>query len=108
LLFHGAGGSAFETQNHLIYGREVGYFEKNILERLVSSYNERSLQNWLMSFRSAGGGETRAPLAQIFFPLVIPNPERSEWWGIFYHFRISHFDRNDNEHFSEVSISYAM
>ncbi len=32
--------SAFETQSHLIYGLEVGYFENNKVEQLVSNYNE--------------------------------------------------------------------
>ena len=35
-----ARGSAFETQNHLIYRREVGYFEFEIAERLLNSYND--------------------------------------------------------------------
>lgn len=33
-------GSAFEIQSHLIYGSEICYFEKNIVEKLVLSYNE--------------------------------------------------------------------
>jgi len=33
-------GSAFETQSHLIYGRDIGYFEKNTIEQFVSSYDE--------------------------------------------------------------------
>ena len=40
MLFHGAGGSAFETQNHLIYGREVGYFESEISNKIISDYDE--------------------------------------------------------------------
>jgi len=40
LLFHGASGSAFETQNHLIYGREVGYFESEISNKIISDYDE--------------------------------------------------------------------
>ena len=33
-------GSAFETQSHLIYGKEVGYFKEFIVEKVVSSYDE--------------------------------------------------------------------
>jgi four helix bundle protein len=33
-------GSAFETQNHLIYGREVGYFESEISNKIISDYDE--------------------------------------------------------------------
>lgn len=33
-------GSAFETQSHLIYGQEVGYFENTKVEQMLSSYNE--------------------------------------------------------------------
>ncbi len=33
-------GSAFETQNHLIYGIEIGYFEKNIVEQFLANYDE--------------------------------------------------------------------
>lgn len=32
--------SSFETQNHLIYGVEVGYFEKQITDRLIEEYND--------------------------------------------------------------------
>ena len=35
-----ARGSAFETQNHLIYGREVVYFESEISNKIISDYDE--------------------------------------------------------------------
>lgn len=35
-----ARGSAFETQNHLLYGEGVGYFKKTAVDELVQSYNE--------------------------------------------------------------------
>ena len=35
-----ARGSAFETQNHLLYGNKVGYFEKEITTKLFDDYNE--------------------------------------------------------------------
>jgi len=35
-----ARGSAFETQNHLLYGNKVGYFETQITQRLFDEYNE--------------------------------------------------------------------
>lgn len=35
-----ARGSAFETQNHLLYGNKVGYFESQITNRLFEEYNE--------------------------------------------------------------------
>ena len=35
-----ARGSAFETQNHLIYGRKVNYFQQNQVEKLTSKYND--------------------------------------------------------------------
>lgn len=34
-----ARGSAFETQNHLIYGNKVGYFEKEKTKQLYNEYN---------------------------------------------------------------------
>jgi four helix bundle protein len=34
-----ARGSAFETQNHLIYGNSVGYFEKAAVEDILKNYN---------------------------------------------------------------------
>ena len=34
-----ARGSAYETQNHLLYGNKVGYFEKEKMEKLLSKYN---------------------------------------------------------------------
>lgn len=33
-------GSAFETQSHLFYGSEIGYFEKKVVEKFISSYDE--------------------------------------------------------------------
>jgi len=35
-----ARGSAFETQNHLIYGNSVGYFEKGTINKLLKEYDE--------------------------------------------------------------------
>ena len=35
-----ARGSSFETQNHLLYGKKVGYFESQITQRLFDEYNE--------------------------------------------------------------------
>jgi len=35
-----ARGSSFETQNHLLYGNKVGYFEKQITQQLFDEYNE--------------------------------------------------------------------
>jgi len=35
-----ARGSASETQNHLLYGNKVGYFENPITDRLFDEYNE--------------------------------------------------------------------
>ena len=35
-----ARGSAFETQNHLIYGRKVNYFQQIQVEKLTSQYND--------------------------------------------------------------------
>ena len=35
-----ARGSSFETQNHLLYGNKVGYFEAQITQRLFDEYNE--------------------------------------------------------------------
>ena len=34
-----ARGSAYETQNHLIYGNKVGYFEKEKTKQLYNEYN---------------------------------------------------------------------
>ena len=34
-----ARGSSFETQNHLLYGNKVGYFEDKITQRLFNEYN---------------------------------------------------------------------
>ena len=33
-------GSAFETQSHLLYGKEVGYFEEMKTEDLFEQYSE--------------------------------------------------------------------
>ena len=33
-------GSAFETQNHLIYGMKVNYFQQIQVEKLTSQYND--------------------------------------------------------------------
>jgi len=33
-------GSSFETQNHLLYGNKVVYFDSIITERLFQEYNE--------------------------------------------------------------------
>lgn len=35
-----ARGSSFETQNHLLYGNRVGYFESQITLQLFIEYNE--------------------------------------------------------------------
>ena len=35
-----ARGSSFETQNHLLYGKKIGYFETQITQRLFDEYNE--------------------------------------------------------------------
>jgi len=35
-----ARGSSFETQNHLLYGNKVGYFESQITQRLYKEYND--------------------------------------------------------------------
>ena len=35
-----ARGSSYETQNHLLYGNMVGYFETQITQRLFDEYNE--------------------------------------------------------------------
>jgi four helix bundle protein len=35
-----ARGSSFETQNHLLYGKAVGYFEPQITQRLFNEYTE--------------------------------------------------------------------
>lgn len=45
-------GSAFETQNHLIYGQKIGYFESEISKEIISNYNEliHDLNKLLKSF----------------------------------------------------------
>jgi four helix bundle protein len=35
-----ARGSSFETQNHLLYGNKVGYFDSISTDRLFKDYNE--------------------------------------------------------------------
>ncbi len=35
-----ARGSSFETQNHLIYGNSIGYFEIEQTEQLLEEYNK--------------------------------------------------------------------
>ena len=35
-----ARGSSFETQNHLLYGNKVGYFDKILTDKLFQDYNE--------------------------------------------------------------------
>ncbi|MBW6492390.1 MAG: four helix bundle protein [Lentimicrobium sp.] len=35
-----ARGSSYETQNHQLYGRKVGYFDELITERLFSEYSD--------------------------------------------------------------------
>ncbi len=35
-----ARGSSYETQNHLLYGRKVGYFDELNTERLFSEYSD--------------------------------------------------------------------
>ena len=34
-----ARGSLYETQNHLIYGQEAGYFDKQTIKQLLDKYN---------------------------------------------------------------------
>jgi four helix bundle protein len=50
-----ARGSAFETQNHLIFGTEVGYFDKSNTQVLVSNYTELIFElNKLISYLGKG------------------------------------------------------
>jgi len=35
-----ARGSSYESQNHLLYGNKVGYFETQITKQLFEEYNE--------------------------------------------------------------------
>jgi four helix bundle protein len=35
-----ARGSSFETQNHLLYGNKVGYFETQITQQIFDEYND--------------------------------------------------------------------
>ncbi|MHC1777454.1 MAG: four helix bundle protein [Lentimicrobium sp.] len=35
-----ARGSSYETQNHLLYGQEVGYFDEQITEKLFRDYSD--------------------------------------------------------------------
>ncbi len=39
-----ARGSGYETQNHLIYGESVGYFEKEVVATLHNKYNDLILE----------------------------------------------------------------
>ncbi|WP_255297453.1 four helix bundle protein [Anaerophaga thermohalophila] len=39
-LYVVARGSAFEAQNHLIYGLKVEYFDKNEADKLIQAYND--------------------------------------------------------------------
>ena len=34
-----ARGSAFETQNHLLYGNKIGYFESKVINQLFEQYS---------------------------------------------------------------------
>ena len=38
-----ARGSSYETQNHLLYGNKVGYFETQSTQRLFEKYNSAHL-----------------------------------------------------------------
>lgn len=33
-------GSAYETQNHLLYGNQVGYFEEKLVKQYFNEYSE--------------------------------------------------------------------
>jgi len=35
-----ARGSAFETQSHLLYGKKVKYFEKQMVEKVIKEYDD--------------------------------------------------------------------
>jgi four helix bundle protein len=35
-----ARGSSYETQNHLLYGNKVGYFESQLTQHLYQEYND--------------------------------------------------------------------
>jgi four helix bundle protein len=35
-----ARGSCFETQNHILYGNKVGYFDLNVVQRLMKEYDD--------------------------------------------------------------------
>ena len=35
-----ARGSCFETQNHLLYGNKIGYFDLNVAQRLCKEYDD--------------------------------------------------------------------
>lgn len=61
-LNHGARGSVTETQNHLEYGKKVGYFDKDLVEkldrRLLKLYNDlnkivvtlKNFKKWFFTF----------------------------------------------------------
>jgi len=38
-----ARGSAYETQNHLLFGKEIGYFESQIVQQLLGNYTDLDL-----------------------------------------------------------------
>ena len=35
-----ARGSAFEVQNHLLYGKKINYFNENDVDKLINDYKE--------------------------------------------------------------------
>jgi len=37
-------GSVYETQNHLLYGNGVGYFQDKITNRLIQAYDQLAKQ----------------------------------------------------------------
>lgn len=39
-----ARGSAFETQNHLLYGKEIGYFENDSVSKLCEEYENLNIE----------------------------------------------------------------
>lgn len=49
-----ARGSAFETQNHLLYGRDAGYFESESTDTLIKKYSNLifELNKIIKSFKS--------------------------------------------------------
>ena len=74
-------------------------FRRN--DRLLLSYRRRN--DWdILGNRRNKRFLSSFELTDTFF--VIPNPERCEWWGIFYHFKISLFVRNDNTAGQKISL----